>query len=177
MSGQAEEARKGRRLFFALWPDDATRSRLSFVTRRAVQACGGRPIAKSNLHLTVAFLGDLTEAGLEVARGVPPIEVGAFDLTLDALGVWPESRILWLAPLAPPAALGELEAKLWDALAERGFTPEERIYRPHVTLARRARPVEETVEPVQWHVSELVLIESLPYGDKAHYEVLGRWAL
>ena len=102
MSGQAEEARKGRRLFFALWPDDATRSRLSFVTRRAVQACGGRPIAKSNLHLTVAFLGDLTEAGLEVARGVPPIEVGAFDLTLDALGVWPESRILWLAPLAPP---------------------------------------------------------------------------
>jgi len=64
-----------------------------------------------------------------------------------------------------------------DNVKNHGFTPEERIYRPHVTLARRARPVEETVEPVQWHVSELVLIESLPYGDKAHYEVLGRWAL
>jgi RNA 2',3'-cyclic 3'-phosphodiesterase len=177
MNEQVEGAPAGRRVFFALWPDDATRSRLSFVTRGAVKACGGRPIAKSNLHLTVAFLGQLTDAGLDVARSVPPIEVGAFDLTLDGLGVWPESRILWLAPLAPPPALGELEASLWDELGERGFTPTERVYRPHVTLARRARAVDEVIEAVQWHVTELALVESLPYGDKVHYEVLERWPL
>jgi 2'-5' RNA ligase len=108
---------------------------------------------------------------------VPPIPVGEFELTLDELGVWPDSKILWLAPLAPPPALGELVARLWGGLAERGFRPEQRVYRPHLTLARRARPVEEAVTPVRWPVRELALVESLPYGKNVHYEVLEQWPL
>jgi 2'-5' RNA ligase len=180
MSGPPEELDRRpdrHRVFFALWPDDAVRAAISRATRAAVRTSGGRPIAKDRLHLTVAFLGELTTAGLEVARQVPPISVGAFEMTLDALGVWPESKILWLAPLAPPDALGELEARLWDALAERGFYGEERVYRPHVTLARRARPVDADVEPVRWAVSELALVESFPEGRNVHYEVLERWPL
>ena len=161
MTERVDEPRDGRRVLFALWPDDTTRSALRFATQRAVQASGGRPIAKDNLHLTVAFLGELSAAGLAGARAVPPIQVGELEITLDAVGVWPESKILWLAPLAPPPALGELEARLWDGLAERGFRTEERIYRPHVTLARRARAIEEVVESVRWPVRELALVESL----------------
>ncbi len=177
MNEPADARPDSRRVFFALWPDDATRSAISRATRRAVQLSGGRPIAKDRLHLTVAFLGELTAQGVEVARSVPPIPVGEFEITLDGLGVWPESKILWLAPLAPPAELGELEAALWEGLTERGFVPEERVYRPHVTLARRARTVEETVEPVRWTVRELVLVESFPDGKNVHYEVLERWPL
>ena len=177
MNEPVDEPRDGRRVFFALWPDDTTRSALRFATQRAVQASGGRPIAKGNLHLTVAFLGELSAEGLDVARAVPPIRVGEFTLTLDAVGVWPESKILWLAPLAPPPALGELEAQLWDGLAERGFRTEERIYRPHVTLARRARAIDEVIEPIRWPVRELALVESLPYGKNVHYEVLETWPL
>jgi 2'-5' RNA ligase len=169
------------RVFFALWPDDAVRSAISRATRDAVRACGGRPIAKERLHLTVAFLGELTGAGLDVARQIPTqtpaTAVGAFELTLDAIGIWPESKILWLAPRAPPDALGELEARLSDALAERGFRTEERIYRPHVTLARRARPVEVVVEPIRWSVGDLALVESFPDGRNVHYEVLERWPM
>ena len=177
MNEQVDEPRDGRRVFFALWPDDTTRSALRFATQRAVQASGGRPIAKANLHMTVAFLGELSAAGLALARAVPPIQVGPFEITLDALGVWPESKILWLAPMTPPTALGELEAELWDGLAERGFRTEERIYRPHVTLARRARAMEESVVPVRWPVTELALVESLPDGKSVHYEVLQTWPL
>ena len=97
--------------------------------------------------------------------------------TLDAVGVWPESKILWLAPSSPPDALAELEARLSDALAERGFLAEERVYRPHVTLARRARPVDAVVEPVRFPVRDLALVESFPDGRNVHYEVLERWAL
>jgi RNA 2',3'-cyclic 3'-phosphodiesterase len=165
------------RVFFALWPDDATRAAISRATRDAVRASAGRPIAKDRLHLTVAFLGELSGAGLGVARQVPPISVGGFELTLDALGVWPESKILWLAPSEPPAALGELEAQLWDALVERGFRGEERTYRPHITLARRSRATEAAVEPVRWSVRDLALVESFPDRRNVHYEVLERWAL
>jgi len=47
----------------------------------------------------------------------------------------------------------------------------------HVTLARRARAIEEVVEPVRWPVRELALVESLPHGKTVHYEVLQTWPL
>jgi 2'-5' RNA ligase len=177
MTDTPDERPDRHRVFFALWPDDATRAGISRATREAVSVSGGRPIAKERLHITVAFLGELTAAGVEVARGVPPIAVGPFELRLDAIGVWPESKILWLAPTAPPEALMELEASLWARLAERGFRAEDRDYRPHVTLARRARPVEAAVEPVVFSVAELALVESFPEGRNVHYEVLERWPL
>jgi 2'-5' RNA ligase len=177
MSEPTDAAPDRHRVFFALWPDDATRAAIFRATRAAVQAGGGRPIAKGRLHLTVFFLGELTAAGLAVARAVPPIEVGPFDLTLDALGVWPESRTLWLAPHDAPDALGALEATLSQRLGERGFRVDDRTYRPHVTLARRSRPIEAAVEPVHWRVEDLALVESFPDGRNVHYEVLERWPL
>jgi 2'-5' RNA ligase len=174
----AGAARAGRhRVFFALWPDDATRSALSRATRDAVGASGGRPIAKSNLHLTVAFLGELTDAGLERARAAPPISVGAFDLALDTLGLWPDTRLLWLASHAVPEPLDRLEELLWDALEARGFEREQRTFRPHMTLARRARAVDGAIAAVPWHVAELALVESFPDGRNVHYEVLEKWPL
>ncbi len=167
------------RVVFALWPDDSARAAIARATRDAVRASAGRPIAKERLHLTVAFLGELTAAGLETARSAPPIAVGPFELVLDTVGVWPESRILWLAPSAPPDALFELEGRLWDALVARGFRGEERVYRPHVTLARRAKPLEATATLVPVHVTvrELALVESFPEGRRVHYEVLQTWPL
>jgi 2'-5' RNA ligase len=76
-----------------------------------------------------------------------------------------------------PSELGELHARLWDALVERGFRADDRVYRPHVTLARRARPVESAVEPVSFAVRDLALVESFPDGRNVHYEVLERWPL
>ncbi|HET7608940.1 MAG TPA: RNA 2',3'-cyclic phosphodiesterase [Gammaproteobacteria bacterium] len=177
MSDPLNERPDRHRVFFALWPDDATRAAISRSTREAVRLSGGRPIAKERLHITVAFLGELTAAGVEAARAVPPIPVGPFELTLDAIGVWPESKILWLAPTALPAALAELENLLWDGLVECGFRGAERDYLPHVTLARRARPVESAVEPVRFPVRDLALVESFPDGRNVHYEVLERWDL
>jgi 2'-5' RNA ligase len=167
----------GRRVFFALWPDDAVRGQLVRATREPVRLSGGRPIPKDRLHVTIAFLGGLTEAGLSVARAVPPVAVGAFDLVLDRLGAFANGGVLWIDARSVPPPLTELERRLWDELEGRGFIREERIYRPHVTLARRARSVEAEVPPVEWHVAELALVESIPDGRKVHYQVLETWPL
>ncbi len=164
-------------MFFALWPDAAVRTQLVRATREPVRLSGGRPTPKDRLHVTVAFLGSLTEAGLTVARGVPPIAVGAFDLLLDRLGAFANGGVLWIDARSVPPALTELERLLWEELEGCGFIREERIYRPHVTLARRARPVEAEVPPVEWRVTELALVESLPDGRNVHYEVLETWPL
>jgi 2'-5' RNA ligase len=172
-----EPPRDSRRVFFALWPDDATRTRLARATKDAVRRSGGRPIAKDKLHITVVFLGGLTPAGLAIASAVPPIGVGAFPLTLDRIGTFESSRTLWLGARSVPPALRELEKRLWDALEAEGFIREPRIYLPHLTLARRARPVDAEVDPVEWQVGELALVESLPEGRNVHYEVLQTWPL
>jgi 2'-5' RNA ligase len=169
--------RGNRRVFFALWPDGQTRARLARATKDAVSRSGGRPIGKDRFHVTVAFLGNLTPAGLEIASAVPPVAVGAFALVLDTVGVFAASRTLWLGAQSVPPALLELERLLWEGLTAKGFGREERIYRPHVTLARRAREVDETVGPVEWPVGELALVESLPDGRNVHYEPLRTWAL
>jgi 2'-5' RNA ligase len=175
--GPNDRPRDSRRVFFALWPDADTRARLARATKDAVRRSGGRPIAKDRFHVTVAFLGNLTSAGLETASAVPPIDVGAFALVLDTIGAFVSSRTLWLGARSVPPALVELERRLWEALAAKGFIREERIYRPHVTLARRARPVEEQIVPVEWPVAELALVESLPDGRNVHYEPLRSWSL
>ena len=97
-------------MFFALWPDDATRAAIVRATREPVRLSRRPARAKDRLHVTVAFLGALTEAGLEIARGVPPIEVGAFDLALDRLGAFANGGVLWLGPRTVPPALGSSSA-------------------------------------------------------------------
>nr|WP_172838857.1 2'-5' RNA ligase family protein [Solemya velesiana gill symbiont] len=58
-----------------------------------------------------------------------------------------------------------------------GFKPEKRPYSPHVTLARKARFVDayRLDEPLEWGVSEFVLVTS--HGGRAppHYEVVKKW--
>ena len=166
-----------RRVFFALWPDDATRNAISRASRRVVQLSGGRPTAKRNLHITVAFLGMLDAEQLERASRVPPIAVGPFELELDRLGHFHGSRALWLGPTAVPPALTALERRLWEGLEREGFEREPRIYRPHLTLARRARPVDEAVTSLQWTVESLALVESVPLPQNVHYEPLEHWPL
>ncbi|WP_458527413.1 2'-5' RNA ligase family protein, partial [Onishia taeanensis] len=47
------------RLFLALWPDPAVREALSSTAGQAHLACRGRPVAPEQLHLTLAFLGQV----------------------------------------------------------------------------------------------------------------------
>ena len=164
-----------RRVFFALWPDGETRHALVRATRSVVRRSGGRATPQDNLHVTLAFLGPVNEALLERVRRVPPLPSPDFELVFDRLGFWRGSRALWVSPSRVPKALIQLEANLWDRLVEMGFERERRPYRPHVTMARKAKGVDDDVSPVSWLVSELALVESKPGGRHPVYETLDVW--
>jgi len=166
------------RLFFALWPDDLQRQRLHRLTRKVVRRCGGRPIAEANLHLTLAFLGevDAVELARTAATGVVQTE---FEFALDHYGYFAPARSLWLGPRRLPQALMDLQAQLWDRLAAAGFPRDSKPFRPHVTLARKA-PAPRAIGPPQplvWPVKEFALIQSetLPAG--AQYQRLHQFQL
>lgn len=169
----------GGRYFFALWPDDAVREQLYRLGRHVVHKNGHR-IRMAQLHITLTFLGPMSDACLEcVHENAARIQGQGFDLALERVGVWRKQRIQWLAPGRTPAALHRLVTQLRGAMEGCGFLPERRAFRPHVTLARKVNtllPV-VSVAPVHWSVREFALIRSVTHQEGPAYELLKRWPL
>src|SRR2546421_394268 len=91
-----------RRLFFALWPSEALQSAFTHATRKAVRACGGRPVPAHNLHVTLAFLGSVPERRIpelrlisdQVAATLPP-EGPPLRLTFDRIEHLKKAHIIF----------------------------------------------------------------------------------
>lgn len=166
-----------KRLFFALWPDPQVRRELHRQQTRLVH--GGRPVARDNLHLTLVFMGALTAVEQDQAEAAAASVTGrSFEVVLDRSGRW-RNGIQWLAPGHPPAELIALQSCLNNALRERGFAPEERPFRPHVTLARRAPAGATGTEPVplSWFIDRFALVQSRTGDSGPEYAVLREWLL
>ena len=164
-------------MFFALWPDDGVRSAIRRLSGELVE--GGRPTRPDNLHMTLEFLGNVDSAQIAGASAAAArVSASGFRFALDVAGHWRRSRILWLGLTEPAPLLFELQSSLHARLDAVGLRLENRPFRPHVTLARRAkhRPF-QAVAPIVWDVREFVLVESLPGPEGVRYQVVERWAL
>lgn len=169
-----------QRLFFALWPDDDTRSALASIARERLAGMRARLVPAENLHLTLVFLGSRDaecRACMEHAAG--RLSARAFTLELTRTGYWSRPRVLWTAPNRTPEALVVLASTLNDALVQCGHEPESRPFRAHITLARKVRgPLEESMHaPVRWRVGEFCLIASRTLPEGARYTRLASWSL
>jgi len=167
------------RLFFALWPDDATRDALDRAGKWLHQHCGGRSMRADTLHITLAFLGSTPAAQLErLAACADTVKTEAFELTLDQAGYWRHNRIGWLGASETPPQHLELVSALNAALQGAGFAIDSRPHVPHITLLRKSFGGEvPACEPVRWPVHDFVLVKSVTESDGAHYEVIRRWPL
>lgn len=164
-----------RRLFFALWPDDATREALRRATRAVVRRCGGRPVSPDNYHITLAFLGNVADehfdAIVTAAHGVP---LDPLALTLERYGYYPVPQVLWIGPAETPEDLRRLSRGLWSAMAPAGLAPDPRPFHAHLTLARKVSTEPELVppRPLAWPVDGFALVESETDPRGARYKVV-----
>lgn len=166
-----------RRLFFALWPDAATRAALDEVGASLHARWGGRRMQRESLHMTLAFLGDTPLARLDALRGLAANITGeAFTLKLDRPGCWQHNRVGWLGLATTPPVLTQLVTDLRRMLHANKFTVDDQRYVPHVSLLRNAHCAPPPpCQPVTWHAQNFVLLAShkQPHG----YDVLGTWSL
>ncbi|MCC7483517.1 MAG: RNA 2',3'-cyclic phosphodiesterase [Burkholderiales bacterium] len=168
------------RLFFAAWPPPEVQARLHAVAVSARRECGGRAVARENIHLTLVFLGEVERGRLEdIAAATAGVTGAGCDLVVDRLDYWRHNGIVWAAADSCPDALAGLVERLAAALRGAGFRPEGRRYVPHVTLLRNARraPAASAFPALVWPVREFVLFESRPRERGRAYEVLMRWRL
>jgi len=161
-------------LFFALLPPPAVRRALAGAAESVPPPA--RPVHPQDLHLTLAFLGRVSPAPELLEAGEAAAAARGFVLRLDRFGCWRRAGIAWAAPGSPPEPLAALHGRLTAALACRGRPVERRDFRPHVTLARRARRAPQASMPPPWRITELVLMVSGP-PPAPRYRVHARWPL
>jgi RNA 2',3'-cyclic 3'-phosphodiesterase len=186
LSGNASETRGGssagtRRVFFALWPDMASRERIAAVARDVVQRAGGRAPRAENHHLTLAFVGEVEVVRIPALKSIGELAVRSvqpFALSLDCIGEFHHTGIAWLGCAAVPVELQRLVRALREALAAEGFLVEQRHFRPHLTLARRCGTLADAaIAPIAWQVERITLTASSLRPAGPRYRELAAWPL
>ena len=167
------------RCFVAAWPDHATRQSLEqlLATLRA-QVPAARPMQARNLHLTLAFIGELDAAAPSLAPSIDDLMLQPFDWTVDCLGWFPRARVAWAGGptnLALEASVNAVRAQL-DAL---GVAYDRKAFVAHVTLFRDVRAFAcsgPLAEPISWRTEHVALYAAARDERGPVYERAGRTA-
>ncbi|MDM8271669.1 RNA 2',3'-cyclic phosphodiesterase [Thermophilibacter provencensis] len=168
------------RAFVALELPEAFADETAALSRALAEVCDGRFVDPENLHLTLAFLGEVGEAEARSAMaaldaaclGTGPVRLGA-----TGLGTFGRASdaTLWLGIQKDPQLMG-LADRMREELAARDLSYDEKGFLPHVTLARRARlprgGLGELAFPLPDVATRLTLFRSILGSDGARYKSL-----
>ncbi|MGE4354288.1 MAG: RNA 2',3'-cyclic phosphodiesterase [Oscillospiraceae bacterium] len=174
------------RLFIAIEFDSAVRGELAGLSDKLLaSAVSGRPSRPENLHLTLAFLGELPAERLPAIRQcMAQSAAGELEIRFDRLGTFHRrgGDTWWLGVYASPELMA-LEARLRAALISSDFSVEDRAFRPHITLGREIKmPPDFDKNAIErptltQPVHEIVLMESTRDGGKLVYRPCVRTVL
>lgn len=175
---EMEQAERQQRLFFALWPEPAEQRRLYDVGRALLAGQSGKLIVPEAIHMTVVFLGNVSEERLPQVR-----EIGAAtpwqDVTVrfDRIGWFRRARVVWAGSSKPPEALADAVAGLQARLRDAGLSVDRRNFQPHITLLRKVRrpPAQKEMEPVECCFRRIYLVRSNLDRGGSHYVKVDSW--
>ena len=136
------------RAFLALDPPEEILREIGRIQDRLRKLIHGdlRWVRPEGIHLTLKFFGDISEnavVNISAVAGQAAAAVGPFELAIGGTGVFPDPsrpRVVWLGMNGEVARLVTFQQGLERALWEIGFPPEERPFRPHLTLGRIKSP-------------------------------------
>jgi len=154
-----------------------------------------RWVKKENLHLTLAFLGYLNDEQLEQVYEIVKETTAKnkpFLIFLNKVGYGPRKklppRLIWIQGEKSEELL-KLKKDLEELLTQKiNFSPEERNFLPHITLARikkwnwrqiepEERPVVDLEVSFQLPVNSIEVMESHLKKTGAEYEILKSYKL
>lgn len=183
------------RTFIAIDLDESLKRGLEdFIDELKPFAGGVRWVGSAGMHLTLKFLGEVSEAGVAKVSSVLE-EVAsrhrAFALALQGTGTFPpggrEPRILW-AGVVPVPPLLALQEDIEGELAKLRFEREKRSFHPHLTVGRVKIPsrLDPLVQEMKKHqergfgemsVRKFLFFQSTLKPSGAQYTVLKEFLL
>jgi 2'-5' RNA ligase len=136
-----------KRMFMALELPEVCRTTLACL---AVPIRGVRWLPVDQLHLTLAFLGEVdATAEKSLRERLAGVQVPPFYLPIKGVGTFGGARpsVIWAGVGSGHPHLYALHKHLHDALFAAGLDPELRAFHPHVTLARAKEVSAATLRP------------------------------
>jgi len=161
------------RVFIGIEPGSALQE-LWGAANYVASLSGGYPAKKSNIHLTLRFLGEQRDIG-SIARAMDEACIPARDfyLELDALANMRRQQIVWCSVKGDMAALHVMRDSLEESLARAGFERDRRSFVPHITLVRKAAQKwdirDVKLEKKIFKAERLVLYESVRQNGELLY--------
>lgn len=128
--------------------NNALQCHLAAVISQMAQALPGvRWVNPSSIHLTLAFLGELTDE--QLAEAIQAVEIVSqrilpFSYRLSNLGTFGSPRfprVIWMGIEEPSGSLAFAHRMLNRQLQRHGFEVDTRPFSPHLTLARLKSPL------------------------------------
>ncbi|MDX1556670.1 MAG: RNA 2',3'-cyclic phosphodiesterase [Xanthomonadales bacterium] len=171
------------RLFFALQPDRETARLIGSVQDQLVAVLNAgkvRRVPPERLHVTLLFLGNQGEEQLgHLVTIASQLEFAPCRLVLDHVGYFLGAGVAWLGGHETPPQLLEFQERLTMNVAEAGIEFDGRPWKPHITLYRNLRTRPETIDfkPMNWHIQDFILMESVQGRAGLRYVARGRWPL
>ena len=103
-----------------------------------------RWVSIPNIHLTLKFLGDVSENNLDVLKEILNSEASLhkpMEISIGHLGAFPKPRhprVVWIGVEAPPE-LTALQRGIEARTTKVGYPKDKRAFFPHLTLGRVSR--------------------------------------
>lgn len=177
------------RVFVAVPLDEETRHRLAHLVSDRVAEMPGKAVPPDKWHLTLRFLGEVDEDLVDrIRHALDDADLGdAFPMAWGGLGAFPRSSrasVLWIGVARGSDLLEALDESVDAALETVGFEPEDRPFRPHLTIARMRPPEDvrrvvrgEALPGVAMRVDRITLYQSRLGTGGAQYEALDEFGL
>ena len=162
------------RLFVALWPDPQVRRRLTELQATFDLQKTGRCIVARNLHITLQFIGEVSESRCEeLIRIVHAVELDPFEFELDRIGFFPRSRVVWAGSAERNTNLDVLARQIRSRIRENGSSSGNTGFTPHVTLSRKAhKRIDAAIDPILWTVDRCHLVRSIQIASGVRYSTI-----
>jgi 2'-5' RNA ligase len=160
------------RLFIAINFNTETCERLIALREELrLRSHSGRFSLDDNLHLTLAFIGEVSPKKVEKIETVmETVAFEPFTATAERVGTFSHGTLWWVG-LREDKPLMDLQHEVEHKLALCGFEMDGRSYNPHITLGREvvtdSKPWQ--IEPFGETVSTIDLMKSERINSKLTY--------
>ena len=115
-------------------------SEISSILEYISEFNGIRPVKLNQLHLTLKFLGDVSEEKIPlITQELKQITQEKITLDFSHLGFFPNDRrprVMWIGLSEGKQQLSLLAKEIDNRLSTLGFPREKRKFSPHLTLGR-----------------------------------------
>jgi RNA 2',3'-cyclic 3'-phosphodiesterase len=178
------------RLFLAIPLNENVTSELKrLIARLRPTAPDLRWSQPESWHITLQFLGNTSEEQLQcILPRISALEPTSVAIEFEALGVFDRAGVFFLG-VRPTLSLISLHKSVVATTRPCGFEPEDRPYRPHITLARSKSGVKagdlrrlpgaagQITRFEHFFAAEFLLYESHLSTSGSTYEVKNRFPL